>query len=632
MADGWSDAKIQAFERAFFAFLDHVFISSKDLGGNTCLGRHVYRAQKVLFKRICDGLRAGKHNFYVLKSRQLGVSTFARALSVFWLGMNDGLEGAIVFDTDKNRNKARREIENMIRSLPASLKFPTITFSNRDELTLSNGSTIQFLSAGVNKNKNSGGLGRSSGLSYAHASEMCSWGDQEGVESFKQSLSEINPNRFYLWESTARGPNMWKTMWEEARLDENHSECIFLGWWSKDSQKIDRDDPDFPLYGVEPPTEWEMRRIEEVLERYDWQITPEQLAWVRRKMDPKAKTDSDAEADYEDNTIRLQEQPWVEEDAFQMTGAQFFDATKLTEMVRKHVSSKYKAYAYAAGIEFVDCRVYPASNAKSVQLKVWEEPQEDGIYVIAGDPAFGHHEDSDRSSIQVLRCYADGIDQVAEYAWPLINTRQFAWVIASLLGWYKECYLIIELNGPGEAVWQELQSLRRQLQNGYQPREVEERGLRQIFTNVKNYLYGRSDSMTPGRSYMWKTTQMLKVSLMERLRDFTENLMLHVRSQETLDEMKWIVRDGDSIGGDGSSKDDRVMALAMGIRCWEERVRRVMAATKRTRENEAAMRRLTMSDQIKMFNEHQLTNFFAVKRASARREAAVARRNGWRGR
>ena len=630
MAGEWSAAKVKAFKEAFFQFLDHVYINSKDLGGNTCLGRHVYRAQKLLFRRICDGLRKGKHNFFVLKSRQLGVSTFSRALSVFWLGMHDGLEGAIVFDTDSNRNKARREIEAMIRGLPAALKFPKITLSNRDGLTLDNGSTIQFLSAGVGGSRSSGGLGRSSGLSYGHMSEMCSWTNAEGVESLKNAFSDINPDRFYIWESTARGWGLWSDMWEEARLDENHSECIFLGWWSKDSQKIDRDDPDFEVYGSTPPTDRELERIKDVFERYGHQITPEQLAWIRRKMDPAAKAEGDADADYEGNEIRLQEQPWVEEDAFQMTAATFFEPTKLAEMAHKHVSNKYKTYAYTTGIEFTDCRVYPASNAKSVQLKVWEEPEEDAIYVIAADPAFGHSELSDRSAIQVLRCYADGVDQVAEYTWPLVNTRQFAWVIASLLGWYNECYLILELNGPGEAVWQELQSLKRSLAHGYQMREVEERGLRNIFQNVKNYLYGRSDSMTPGRNYQWKTTQNLKIGIMERLRDFTENLMLNIRSIETLDEMKWITREGDSIGGDGSKKDDRVMALAMGVRCWEERVRRIMAPQKRTRAAEAARRRLTIRDQVRLFNEHQLTTFFAVKQSVRRREANAARRAGWR--
>lgn len=630
MAGEWSAAKVKAFKEAFFQFLDHVYINSKDLGGNTCLGRHVYRAQKLLFRRICDGLRKGKHNFFVLKARQLGVSTFSRALSVFWLGMHDGLEGAIVFDTDSNRNKARREIEAMIRGLPAALKFPKITLSNRDGLTLENDSTIQFLSAGVGGSRSSGGLGRSSGLSYGHMSEMCSWTNAEGVESLKNAFSDINPDRFYIWESTARGWGLWSDMWEEARLDENHSECIFLGWWSKDSQKIDREDPDFDVYGSTPPTDRELERIKDVFERYGHQITPEQLAWIRRKMDPAAKAEGDADADYEGNEIRLQEQPWVEEDAFQMTAATFFEPTKLAEMAHKHVSNKYKTYAYTTGIEFTDCRVYPASNAKSVQLKVWEEPEEDGIYVIAADPAFGHSELSDRSAIQVLRCYADGVDQVAEYAWPLVNTRQFAWVIASLLGWYGECYLILELNGPGEAVWQELQSLKRQLAHGYQMREVEERGLRNMFQNVKNYLYGRSDSMSPGRNFQWKTTQNLKISIMERLRDFTENLMLNVRSIDTLEEMKWITREGDSIGGDGSKKDDRVMALALAIRCWEERVRRIMAPQKRTRAAEAARRRLTIRDQVRLFNEHQLTTFFAVKQSVRRREANAARRASWR--
>jgi len=42
---------------------------------------------------------------------------------------------------------------------------------------------------------------------------------------------------------------------------------------------------------------------------------------------------------------------------------------------------------------------------------------------------------------------------VAEYASPLVNTRQLAWVIASLLGWYGSgnatARYIMELNGPG---------------------------------------------------------------------------------------------------------------------------------------------------------------------------------------
>ena len=70
---------------------------------------------------------------------------------------------------------------------------------------------------------------------------MCSWDNDEGLESFKQTLSDANPDRLYIWESTARGFNQWYDMWGEARKDPAHCKCIFLGWWSKDSQRIERD-------------------------------------------------------------------------------------------------------------------------------------------------------------------------------------------------------------------------------------------------------------------------------------------------------------------------------------------------------------------------------------------------------
>lgn len=634
MANGWTHKKRVAFEDSFREFISHCYINSKDTGSNTCLGENLFNGQIRLMNCIFDGLEEGIHKFYVLKSRQLGISTLARAFSTFYLGMHDGLQGAIVFDTDTNKNTARREVETMIRNLPKGLGFPKIKFNSRTGITLMNDSTVQFMSAGVRASKSSGTLGRSVGLSYAHRSELCSYDNDEGLEAFEQSLSEVNPDRFYLDESTARGFNRWNEIWNEARADTNHCRCIFLGWWSKPSQTITKRDPDFEKYGLQPPTDREIRKMKEVKDQYAHTITPEQLAWIRRKMDPAAKQEGDAPTEYEGSVVRIQEQPWTEEDAFQMTGATFFAPEKLTEMVQNHVSKKFKTYMYSTGIEFTDCRVFPAHNSKSIELKVWEEPEDDGVYVLSADPAFGENEKNDRSAIQILRCYADGLDQVAEYAWPLINTRQFAWVIASLMGWYAgekaEVYHILELNGPGGAVWNELQSLKHQIATGYQPKEISERGLGNIFRNVKNYIYSRPDAMAPSRSYHWKTNTQLKVAIMERLRDFVSNGMLHVRSLETLEEMKSISREGDSIKAQGSKKDDRVIALAMGIRCWEERVRKGMVSRRRTRDSEAAKRRMTIADQTALFRQNQLETFFAVKRASRVKENTLLRRASWR--
>jgi hypothetical protein len=587
-----------------------------------------------------DSLERDIHKIYVLKSRQLGISTIARALGIFLLGVHPGLKGAVVFDTDQNKQESRAEIEVMISELPKTLKFPFIKGNNRAGLTLANDSKVLFLSAGVRKSKTSGTLGRSVGLSLALCSELCSWDNDEGLEAFEQSLSDINPDRLYVYESTARGFNKWWEMWEDARKDP-HCCCVFLGWWSKPSQKIDRDDPDFARYGEQAPTDKELEKIAAVKEQYGHEVTPEQLAWVRRKMDPTAEREGDAPAEFEGSTTRVQEQPWTEAEAFQQTGSVFFAPEKLTEQSAKHVSLNYKSYMYVVQDEFLYTQILKAPNSKMVELKVWEPPvTTGGVYVLGCDPAYGSNAGNDRSCMQIFRCYADGIDQVAEYAWPLISTQHLAYVLASLLGWYGQdgntIRYILELNGPGGAVYTALKSLRYQLEHATprQQKDAEERGLQQIFQNVRTYVYNRVDAMGPGFNYHFLTNQNLKMLIMERFRDFLQNGMLHARSQALIDEAKSVTRDRDtgSIEAPGSMKDDRVVAAALATLCWEDRIKKDMQAQGRTREAEAARQRLTITDQVFLFQQNQLSNFFAAKRSARMSEHRQMVRNSWRGR
>ncbi len=494
------------------------------------------------------------------------------------------------------------------------------------------------MSAGVKRSKTSGTLGRSKGLSFAHSSEICSWDNDEGLEAFKNSLSDVNPDRLYIWESTARGFNQWNAIWEDARADPAHCKCIFLGWWSKETQRISRDHRDFRLYGNTPPSDDETRKIKQVKELYDYDVTPEQLAWIRRKMDPSAQQEGDASPKFEGDPTRIQEQPWTELEAFQQTGSVFFAPEKLTDQFNNWVSNDFNTFMYIVLDEFAYTQVLKAPNSKMVELKVWDPPAgNDGSYVMGVDPAFGTSESNARSCIQVCRCYADGIDQVAEYAWPLITAQHLAWVVASLLGWYgqsgAEVRYALELNGPGMAVFSALKSLKYQLENGYQPKEVKEKGLTDVFKNVKTYIYNRVDSMGGGFNYHIKTTRATKGAMLEQLRNVVSTSKLHIRSAETIKEMTVVARDkfdGDIIGVPSSHKDDRVMALAFAVHCWEEKVRRNLISLNRTREAEAARSSMSLTDQVYLFQQNQFTQFFKEKRMQRLNTARVLQRANWR--
>ena len=635
---GWSSEKRERVELAFFQFLKRCYVNTKDYG-LICIGDNLFMGQTYAINKIFDALEEDIHDIYILKSRQLGISTIFRCLIIFLLGIHKGLKGAIVFDTAENKSQARSELTTIIRDLPTTLKFPKIKKGgdNREGLTLENNSQVLFKSAGIKKSKSSGTLGRSVGLALCHASEMCSWENQEGLRAFKESLSDINPDRLYLWESTARGFNQWHEMWQDARKDTAHCKCIFLGFWAKDTQRIDRAHPDFDVYAATPPTEIEAKKIRQVKELYNIDITMEQLAWYRRKMDPSAQAEGDADAEYEGDTVQIQEQPWTEDEAFQQTGSIFFSAEKLTEVTLNDVSDRYNSYFFSVGTEFVSTIVLKAPTAKMAELKVWEEPDPDGFYILGIDPAFGENEHNDRSSIQVCRAHADCLEQVAEYASPLIRTEQLAWVIATLMGWYgsganSQIKYALEINGPGAAVFTELRSLRHQIEaNSYLENQVQERGLKDVFRNVRTYLYTRPDAVQGGSgSYHIKTTSALKVTFMERLRDMVTGNKFHVRSLELVEEMKTIAREGDTIKAPGSMKDDRVLAAAFAVHCWETGPRKMLITQNRTRDSEIARKRLTITDQVNLYQQNQLQAFFASKKHARIDQARQLARQSWR--
>jgi len=124
----------------------------------------------------------------------------------------------------------------------------------------------------------------------------------------------------------------------------------------------------------------------------------------------------------------------------------------------------------------------------------------------------------------------------------------------------------------------------------------------------------------------------LKVSILERLRDITTSGGLVIRSRETLKEMETLARKGEeTIEAAGRNKDDRVIALAMAVRAWEEKLRRGLSAGKRTRENEEAKKRLTLRDQMESYSQFAMASFFEGKKKERRMSRHELARKMWRG-
>jgi Terminase RNaseH-like domain len=550
--------------KQFYTFCSELKIETKEQGlrkMDNLLGTQTY-----VMNEIADGLANGIHFFVILKGRQLGITTISLALDLYWHYINAGLNGTLVTDTEENRDMFRGTLGAYMDGLPKEYKIPILAH-NRNSLALKNRSRIFYQVAGL---RAKGSLGRGKGITFLHGTETSSWGDEEGLASLISSLAETNPKRLYIFESTARGFNMFHDMYVTAKRARTQK-AIFCGWWRNEFYSAAPETDVYKVYwdGKLTPEEKEWTR--DIKKLYNFEINSRQMAWWRWKMLEGIKDDS----------LMYQEFPPTEDYAFVMTGTSFFSNSRCTDAMKIAKKIDCDNYRYAMGVNFQDTEVLKSTERLST-LKVWEEPIDTAYYVIGADPAYGSSDWADRFCIQVFRCYSDGMEQVAEFATSELNTYQFAWVIAHLAGAYKNSTLNLEVNGPGQAVLNEIKNLRRQAAS---MGNAMGKSLMDVFGSMSNYIWRRNDTMGGiSNSLGWLTTAATKERMMSYTKDLFERGMLDVYSVDTIEEMKTIIRDGASIEASGRNKDDRVMAMALACAAYSEQVQPQLIQRKLSRK------------------------------------------------
>jgi len=597
---------IPAWLPAFRLFLSKVKIASKETKEPGPIT--LYRAQEMFLQEVAEGISEGTRHFVILKARQLGISTVMLVLDLFWLYINPGLQGAMIADTADNRENFRKMIGEIIESLPTGWKIPIVAH-NRNELRLANGSVLQYMSAGKGRNS---GLGRSRALNFVHATEISSWGDQKGIDSLMAALAQENPNRLYIFESTALGFNVFFDMWREAKESSPTQRAIFIGWWAKDVYRYKEGSPEYERWWSAYPQldEVEENTFNLVRDTYGWEITPEQWAWYRDKADKRSRES-------------LQEEfPSDEDEAFVASGHSFFPLKRINEdlqFIHQHRPT-FSGWNYRLGDNFLSMQMDEATDVEGLDLRVWEPPKRNGVYVIGVDPAYGRNEDADRSVISVWRCFADKVIQVAEYATPLPETRQVAWVMAHLASEYRDCIINLEISGPGGQVMQELTSLKQHLQWGLLRDTARALKAEDCLEGAKWFLWHRPDSMGAGYAYNFKTNFDSKVLIFNKFRDLYGVEQAIPRSRYLLEEMTTLVQNGDTIAASGRNKDDRIFAACLATYAWDMWRRVPMLAENRTYEREMAEQNRVESSNTDHVMGHIIPDFFK-QQATNRRQA-----------
>lgn len=478
----------QHWEPLFREYISHMSIDSKETGITKLTAENIYGAQNRFLSEVCAGLDQGIRDFKCLKARQLGITTITLPIDVFWLSVFEGTQGCLMTDDEANREKFRIILRRNIESLPKGLRVGIKT-ENRNGLVLNNGSTLDYVVAGKKKRK--GGVAVSRAYNFLHATEVSNYGDPDAIDDFLNTLALTHPNRLYIYESTARGFNMWYDMYRGAKDDPITQKAFFIGWWAKevystdampDGKKIYKEFWDGSL------SDDEKEKYKQVRDKYGVKLKSAQVAWHRFTATKMSET------------AMAQSYPWTEDEAFVATGQSFFPLKQISADINFMQDAPYKAYRYHLGGDFLATNIEQVMRADLADLRVWEEPHPNGVYAIGVDPAFGRSEHKDRHAIEIWRCYADRLIQVAEYATDNPETYQVAWVLAHLCGVYRNCMVNLEITGPGGAIVQELRHLRDLLDAGAlsAARDGDKGVLLSVFDNVRWYLWNRPDS--PGRA------------------------------------------------------------------------------------------------------------------------------------
>jgi hypothetical protein len=547
---------VPSIRQGIYGLLGAVQVDTKEYGR-----AHIepWLSQRIVVDQVSKGLSEGVHEFVVLKSRQMAITTTCAIIELFWVLANAGVQGAIIADRTDNLERLRRIFAALLETLPPEWRSPEhrLVQNNRNGMAFANRSVVDLLAAASNPD-----LGASRALNLMHATECSLWKSLAGVESLKASLARINPNRLYMWESIANGFNWFYNHCQQAKVDPN-MRFIFCGFWANPTYSLDKDSDDYKTYWDDGKlTDEEIQRARYVKQNYNYTVKPEQIAWWRRESEFKAEE------------YMLRHFPWTERECFIASGSGFFPAQRTLEIGESLAGgAPYKGYRYVFDERFLSSRIEQvAPNEKElVNLKVWETPESNGIYVIGIDPSGGGGGESDDHAVQVLRCYADKVVQVAEFQSNKPLTYQLAWVLCHLCGAYRDHIANLEVTGVGSAIMPEVRNLRQLAERSLLQSDGTTGNLLDMIGQVRWFLYSRPDSLGgAGNVINWKTNFDNKHQIYSELRDSLMLRRIEIRSLRLVQQLQAIVYDDGHIsaGPDTGENDDLVSALVLAHHTW----------------------------------------------------------------
>jgi len=248
----------------------------------------------------------------ILKARQMGFSTLTEAILFKRTATRANVTSGIIAHKDDATTNLFNMSKLYLQELPEQLK-PETRASNAKEIIFDNRtgtglrSKIKCMTAGGD------GVGRSDTFQNLHLSEVSSWNNaKEILDGLLQAVPN-KPDTLVVIESTAKGYDYFKELWDKACAGENDFEPLFCAWWELDEYRMPADNI------ILTEEEKELKKL--------YSLDNEQIAWRRWCIRNNCGGDI--------NTFK-QEYPACPEEAFLASGECIFDKDIVISQIERN--------------------------------------------------------------------------------------------------------------------------------------------------------------------------------------------------------------------------------------------------------------------------------------------------------
>jgi hypothetical protein len=198
-------------------------------------------SQQVVHDKIEDQRRrTGKVRILVLKSRQVGISTYLSGRSYHRTTFKRGFQAFVLTQDDDTTTNLFGMVKRFHDNVPDFVR-PVTGASNAKQLVFSRLDSGYLVSTAGNK-----ATGRGHTVQIFHGSEVSRWPNaEEHVAGVLQAIPDAPGTEVYL-ESTANGVNnLFHTKWKDAVRGIGDFEAIFIPWFWHEEYTRDDAPPDW---------------------------------------------------------------------------------------------------------------------------------------------------------------------------------------------------------------------------------------------------------------------------------------------------------------------------------------------------------------------------------------------------